>query len=183
MITQFKLQRLFVIAMAFLLNAGCAINVNTEYNSQANFGAYKTYKWRAPTTEKVQDPILDSPFLEKRVAKAVSEVMAGQGLVANDATADIVITYHVTSKQRFHNPNFSAGIAYNPHRWGGGFLFDDEVESYDEAVLILDVIDAKTNDLIWRGWQTHALSQNNFDEPAVKKMVEAIFAKFPPGKS
>ena len=62
-------------------------------------------------------------------------------------------------------------------------------ELYVEALLVLDVIDSKMGELIWRGWATNALALNPTAE-AVRKYigeaVEKILGEFPavtPGSS
>ena len=51
------------------------------------------------------------------------------------------------------------------------------------ARLVLDVLDARTGELIWRGWATKSLDDNPTPETVqkyVKAAVEKILEKFPP---
>lgn len=55
--------------------------------------------------------------------------------------------------------------------------------TFREGTLIIDVIDRKKNELIWRGWSTEALSDPNNFKQSIPKEVQEIFRKFPGFKS
>ena len=54
------------------------------------------------------------------------------------------------------------------------------VTQYTEGTVIVDVIDPKTKDLLWRGQGVAAVSNNEQQyEQELQKTVEAIVDKFP----
>ncbi len=69
------------------------------------------------------------------------------------------------------------GLGYGP------YYGSSRVREYLQAQLVLDVVDARTNELIWRGWATDYLDDNPTPEAVrkyVKAAVEKILEKFPP---
>jgi hypothetical protein len=52
---------------------------------------------------------------------------------------------------------------------------------YEEGSLIFDVMDLKSNSLIWRGYASEILVAENtpLTEENIKEAVKKIFAKFP----
>src|SRR5207302_9077180 len=65
--------------------------------------------------------------------------------------------------------------------WGGdwGMQSAPTVTQYTEGTVIVDVFDAKTKDLLWRGLGVTAVSDNEQQyEQDLKKAVEAIVHKF-----
>jgi hypothetical protein len=68
-------------------------------------------------------------------------------------------------------------------RWGGGF---PEVYQYEEGTLIIDLIHAKTQHLIWRGIAKGAVDWQTSHDQRTKLIDEAIhkvLAQFPPKRS
>ncbi len=162
---------------------GCATAVKTEFDNQADLSHYHRFSWQAPELKKVEDPILDSALLTKKVQQAVIAKLKARGYEESDDSSDFYVTYHTASKERLREPIFSVGIGYSSHyrHWGHGVLFDGHnIESYEEAVLIIDVIDRKSDNLVWRGWNTSRLIQRNFTQEAVTESVNNILDEFPP---
>ncbi|TQV70195.1 DUF4136 domain-containing protein [Exilibacterium tricleocarpae] len=169
--------------------SGCASQVRTEYDAATDFGPYKRFTWVAPEVREIDDPILDSELLTDRVRAAVTAVLTERGFaeVAAGAEpgADFFITYHTASKEKLRSSPFSVGIGYGHYygRWGHSVLFDGpDIRSYEEGVLILDVINCSQNKLVWRGWDTSLVNQRNYSVTAVREAVEQILAEFPPGR-
>ncbi len=66
---------------------------------------------------------------------------------------------------------------------GSGYSYGGYVNEYLEGTLILDIIDAQTNEIIWRGSASKALDQDPDPDKVrmyVNKAVEKILEKFPP---
>lgn len=173
----------FLLAGALLLG-GCGPNIQTETDPNADLTGYQTFSWVAPEQQDVRDPILDSELLEKKVRRAVESTLAARGFEPRDGEADFYVTYHTASKEKLRSSGFDIGIGYSRFdpRWGYSAVFGPpHVESYEEAILIIDVIDADTDTLVWRGWETGRLSRDRFSEPAVQHAVDDILSRFPLG--
>ncbi len=76
---------------------------------------------------------------------------------------------------------------YGHHRGrshlGFGYSSGGYAHEYLEGTLILDIIDAHSNEIIWRGWASKALDQDPDPKNVrmyVNKAVEKILEKFPP---
>ncbi len=164
------------------LVAGCATPVHVEYNS-ASYAQWHNFAWQAPKKEAVKNPILDSGILATRVEKAVSETLDGAGYrkVAKPDEADFLVTYHTAMSLR-DQPQPSISFAYGTFGYGFNTLFMTQPgpQQIKEGSLIIDVIDAKTKKLVWRGWITSGLYQSNYSQQAVDRAVHRIFSKFPP---
>ncbi|HYW76383.1 MAG TPA: DUF4136 domain-containing protein [Gammaproteobacteria bacterium] len=164
------------------LVAGCAAPVHVEYNS-ASYSQWHNFAWQAPEQEPVKNPILNSGILTTRMEKAVTEALAGAGYtkVAKPAEADFLVTYHTATQLR-NEPQPSISFAYGTFGPGFNTLFLSQPgpQQIKEGSLIIDVIDAKTGKLVWRGWITTGLAQGNYSQRAVDRAVQRIFSKFPP---
>ena len=165
--------------------AGCSPRIYVEQDSSAQFAAYHSYAWVSPAAGgPVRDPILDSQILEGRVQKAVKADLEARGYVAAPASgsADFLVTYHTASKQKIESNGATFGfgiIDAFPRGFGGVMVAAPPVESREEGTLMLDIIDGKSKRLVWRGWTSGWLDQDNYTDEAVASAVHQIFDKLP----
>jgi Domain of unknown function (DUF4136) len=178
-----KLQR-FVLAlmgMVFLF-AGrlSAQDVKTDYDHNANFAQYKTYRWEHVQTK--------DPLYVDRIKTAVNAALAARGWTQVDSGGDVsIIAIQMAHERETLNTFYDGfGGGWGWRRFGGGGFGDatTTTETYRIGTLIVDLYDTRTKQLIWRGSASDTLSNNatkNTDN--LDKGVEKMFAKFPPGSS
>ena len=80
---------------------------------------------------------------------------------------------------RFHGRSF----LYSPYSYGGYDPYYSGGRDYLESTLFLDITDAATGELIWRGWAEKLLHDNPKPEEVqehVNEAVEKMLARFPP---
>jgi hypothetical protein len=161
------------IATFFVLTAASfALQVKTDYDHNANFGQYKTYSW-----EKVQTK---DPLWVDRIKSAVNEALAAKGWTQVESGGDVsVVAIEMTQNQQTLN-TFYNGFG-GGWRWGGFGDATTTTETYKVGSLVVDLFDAKTKNLIWRGSSSDTLS-NNSDKNIknLDKGVQKMFAHFPP---
>lgn len=168
---------------AALLLGGCGPNIQTESDPKADLTGYETFSWASPEKQEVRDPILDSELLAKKVKRAVEQSLVSRGFTPSETNPDFYVTYHTASKEKLRSSGFDVGIGYSRFdpRWGYSAVFGPPADSYEQAILIIDVIDAKTDTLVWRGWESGRLSRERFSEDAVGRAVDDILSRFPLG--
>ena len=167
---------LFSIAMSFALTvASFAQQVKTDYDHNANFGQYKTYSW-----EKVQT---QDPLMVDRIKDAVNRALAAKGWTQVGSGGEVcVMAIEITQNQQTLN-TFYDGFG-GGRRWGGFGGFGDATtttQTYQVGSLVVDLFDAKSKNLLWRGSSSDTLS-NNADKNTknLDKGVQKMFAHFPP---
>ena len=89
------------------------------------------------------------------------------------------VVYHVGLKERVEIVGYDYG--YRP-RWGGSTMrYKQRV--YSEATLVLDMVNAERNELLWRAVAVGTVSDNpEKNARKIKKAAAKMFKKFPPGK-
>lgn len=173
-----------LLLLVALLSA-CSPRVYVEQDDSAKLSGYHRFAWLSPPPAPVRDPILDSQIFEARVHRAVSDDLKSRGYeeVAPDAGADFLVTYHTSAKQTLQStgPAFSFGfVDAFPRGFGAvGFPVGPDVQTRDEGTLMLDVLDGQNKRLVWRGWTTELLNQDNYSDKSVQDAVKDIFDKFP----
>jgi hypothetical protein len=174
-----KMQKVAValIGMMFLLaGTASAQQVKTDYDRSTNFAQYKTYSWEKVKTKDALD--ID------RIKNAVNAQLTAKGWTQVDTGGDVsVVAMEVTQNQQTLNTLYDGiGGGWGWRRFGGGFgEATTTTETYKVGTVIVDLFDAKSKQLIWRGSASDTLS-NNSDKNIknLDKGVDKLFKHFPP---
>ena len=171
---------LFVIA----LTAGCSsISINHDWDKDAPFPDYKTYAWLeiVPTmAEDARAAQQSSDLFTRRIKRTVNAQLAVKGLTPDSENPDLLVMYHTGVQQKVNVTDW--GYRYSYDYWGYGGRNIDAYE-YNEGTLIIDLIDAKAKELVWRGSGTRTVDGNWSPEKAdavINDAVQKIFTKYPP---
>ena len=164
---------LFFMAM---LGAAWGQQVKTDFDHQANFSQYKTYSWQEI---KAADSLWNA-----RIKTAVDAQLAAKGWTPVDSGGDVAIVAIATTQTERTLQTFYDGMG-GGWRWrgfGGGMGESTTTEQdYKEGTLLVDIYDAKTKQLIWRGSAEDSLSNKaEKNEKNLDKGVAKMFKKFPP---
>jgi len=163
---------LFFVAM---LGAAFAQQVKSDFDHQANFSQYKTYSW-----QEVKPP---NSLWDSRIKSAVDAQLAAKGWTQIDSGGDVAIVAIATSHTERTLQTFYDGMG-GGWRWrgfGGMGEATTSEQDYKEGTLLVDLYDAKTKQLIWRGSAEDTVSNNaDKNEKNLNKGVAKMFKKFPP---
>jgi hypothetical protein len=159
----------------FLANASFAQQVKTDYDRAANFSQYKTYSW-----EKVQTP---DPLWVDRIKAAVDAALAAKGWTQVESGGDIsIIAIEINRDHQTLNTyydDFGGG-----RRWRGFGGFGESTttsDTYTVGTLVVDLFDAKTKNLVWRGVSSGMLSdKSDKNIKSLNRGVQKLFQHFPP---
>jgi len=179
-----QIRTLAVAAALSLVGAGAfAQDIKVDYDKAADFTKYKTFAIKLGTS-------WNNPLGEKRVLAEIQQGLTEKGWTAttDDAKADAVVVLHgATEKQKSLNTFYSGGYGGYGWRggWGGGMSSSTTtVDEYTVGTLVVDIFDAKTKALVYRGTASDEIS--NKPEKNAKKLAKAsdkLFKDFPPGSA
>lgn len=173
------------LAVAFaLFIAGCSsVSITTDYDHEANFAAYKTFAWMTVSqdvvTANATTNMFQNSLVDKRFRSAVNARLQAKGMSQDSASPDIYLMYHTGTENKVNVTNY--GYGYGP-RWGYGTGGVD-VQQYTQGTIILDFVDSKTKQLVWRGVATGALAQNPDPAKAEEKLNAVAYdllEEYPP---
>ena len=155
-----------------------ATQVKTDYDRNANFGQYKTYSWEQVKTK--------DPLDVDRIKSAVNSALTAKGWTQVDSGGDVsIVAMEMTHNQQTLNTFYDGfGGGWRWRGFGGLGEATTTTETYKVGTLVVDLFDAKTKQLIWRGNSSDTLSNNsNKNIQNLDKDVEKMFKQFPPGSS
>ena len=175
-----------VLLAAVVLNACGAIPVSTDFDPEWHVPASPVYAWMSRPTHNA-DPMVDNDLVEARIHRAVDEQLAAKGFseASAQSQANVLVTYHIGEEERLDINTFHSHYGYYPcwGCWGPGFDSDVWVSQYTQGKLVIDMVDAQTKKLVWRGVSERRLP--TFKTPQerdayMRETVTAIFKKFTP---
>ena len=178
-----KLQKFVLVLVAMMVlfaGTSSAQQVKTDYDRSATFGQYKTYSWEQIKSKDALDV--------DRIKSAVNSALAAKGWTRVDSGGDVsIIALEMTQNQQTLNTFYDGfGGGWGWRRFGGGGFGEatTTTETYTVGTLVVDLFDAKTKQLLWRGSSSDTLSNNsNKNIKNLDKGVKKMFKKFPPGAS
>jgi hypothetical protein len=174
-----------VLSAGLILFAGCSsMHVQSDYDDAADFGSYRRYEWLPGFSPKVVDGRIDAGRLDTSVRRAVEERLTSRGYEkATTGAPDFFISYQTalsidlaqTVDQIYQHR--AEGDAFYAYGWES---YDRE---YDVGSLIIDIIDARTEKIVWRGWAEAQVDFNSTQpqrDERIGKAVRLILERFPP---
>jgi hypothetical protein len=178
-----RLIQLMATAGAAVILSGCATTSSSAHvRTGFDFSRYRTFEWGAPDAFPLGDARLDrNPTFLDYLHGAVEKQMAARGYEHSvTAPPDLLIHFHASIDHRLDVRGADA-----QH----GYCLDDNcrngVEEYEAGTLIVDVIDRRTNRLVWRGWSQRSVDGVLEDRDRLVKMIEdgvaRMFTSFPAG--
>jgi Domain of unknown function (DUF4136) len=173
---------LLSIGLSILLLA-CSeqIRVKSDYDRDINFSGYKSYGW-LPTKEiEVRNnPLIYNELTDKRIKKAVDGQLPSKGLRSEEVNPDLRVHYHIVIDNKSALQPEPYGYHYSPY-WVRTRM---DVYQYREGTLIVDFMDSKSNNLVWRGWASSVLEVDEIDlsEGKINEAINKILMEYPPVK-
>lgn len=180
-----------VLTAVVLMISGCAsFKVHSDYDPEVDFTQYVTYSW-LPRTPDPDSPVKSDSLLYNRIERAANNNLTAKGmkLVLPGEEANLLVTEHIGIEQKLQvnttNYGYGSGYGYGRGAYYGSGYQQTNVDQYEEGTLMLDLIDAKTKQLVWRGTAQSRLKELNTPEERNKRIrdaVNAILERYPPAK-
>ena len=163
-----------------LVGAALAQKVVTDFDDKFDFSKLRRYAWKVhPRLE--QDPTLLRSVGAELVRMAVSDELIKRGYEPTEEEfADFYVTFFGGRKQKQEVTAISSGgwYGWGPY-WHNGWT-TVMVKDYIEGTLVLDFVDAKSKQLVWRAYCQGAIRNPSKRDKVINKAVNKAFAKFPP---
>ena len=172
-------KRLIACLLSLVLISGCTpFKVSTDYNPDLNIANWKTYQWQLDPIPS-DDPY-DNDLNRNRVTQAINQELTKKGFSIKASQPDFKISYFflVESKvdvHRIHN--------HCPWIHCGYGSYETYVSQYKYGSLIIDLIDAKTNELQWRGIVGARVTEGATPQEKqenIKAAIQYLMQEFPP---
>ncbi len=162
-----------------MVTLASAQSVTYNFDQDANFQTYKTYKWvEMPGGVKLDD------ITAKQLTDALDAELAKKGLVKTDRDdANLYVGYQFATQQERQVTAYNTGWGYGP-RWGGG-MASATTSTLTIGSVALDMYDSAQKRLVWRGVATKTIDPGAKPDKRMKniqKGAEKLMKNYPPKK-
>jgi hypothetical protein len=167
-----KKTALLVVAVA-LVSACSTLSIKVEHDPVADFSRYKTYSWK--DTGEIRDPVWS-----RRVEAVLEDTVATKGLRVVKESPDLWMAVHARFSVNYQVKDWSSG-------WGSGWGWGPgptTVSAIPVGTIVVDLVDAKKDVLVWRGIAHDTLRPDREPEErekTLRKVMAELFEDYPPG--
>jgi Domain of unknown function (DUF4136) len=179
----------FLPLLAVLLTAAgvAAQDVRYNFDKQADFSNFKTYKWVVLKNAAKLDDLLD-----KQIKAAVDEELAKKGLTkVEDDNANLYIGYQAAVGQEKEFTSYSSDWGYGGGWYRGGWYgpmggtttTTGQTSTIYKGQLAVDMYDSSNHTLVWRGLASKTLdpkAKPDKQEKNLQKTVAKLLKNYPP---
>jgi hypothetical protein len=178
------MKRLLLAAgVALLVGSGSAMaSAHSDYTKSFPLQTLKTFEFKDQRRIS-RDPLANNAIWATDMRDALRRGLAEHGIVeATSGNPDFFVAFYVGLQDRYDMqylgyglPVFHRGFRSGWWGWPGGY--DAWAVPYTQSTVIVDVIDAHTNQLVWRG---HDVDTFNMDHPdkTLTKAVDNVLDRF-----
>lgn len=174
--------KLMITMMFTLLLSGVVAAQDVKYNfdQQADFSRFKTYKWvEIPGGQQLDD------LLARQIRDTFDAGLAQKGLTKTNADgADLYIGWQAAVNQEKQLTAFGSGWGFGPG-WRGSGMGTATTSTILIGTLVLDMYDTQNKQLVWRSSATKTIDNNASPEKRSKNLAKAIdkmLKNYPPKK-
>jgi hypothetical protein len=168
-----RLAALALVVAAF----GCStLEISTDYAPGTDFSKYKTFTIRQGAPPKNQ-------IAADRVKAALTSALEAKGFKSAPDGGDFSVFVHFQAgkETQINTTGYGYG-GWGGWRWGGG-MQTTTVQEIPTGMLVVDLVDGKSTNAVWRGIAKDQISTSATPEEREQKVREVftkLFENFPP---
>jgi hypothetical protein len=175
------MKKMLVIGLALLLAGASTVSaqdVRYNFDKNAKFESFKTFKWVAIKGGKHVNDLVD-----QQIRAAIESELALKGLVRTDAdNADLYVGYQAavdTEKQvNTFDTGWGYGAGWGGPGWYGGGMSSSMSTSTTTTIfvgqVIVDMYQPAAKNLVWRGMVSKTLDAKAKPEKQQKNLTKAM---------
>jgi len=171
--------RIALLATVAVVGSCSTVSYISDWDTQRDFSGDDTFAWfeLAPNPKDGPAPVPGNQLVAERIRRSVTAELRGKGMEsAPPEEAELLVSYFVVLQPRM--VMYHTGWAY-PYWWGWGWG-SSHARTYTEGTLVVDVLDADSRQLVWRGMAAGAFTRPNPSDEHVARVAARLMADFPP---
>ena len=184
----FRLASLTITTLVIAV-AGCrgAIAVRTMVAPDAGLSRLQTFRILPGPARRdgrpmtgTDDPMISNSIANRAIREQIVKAFQARGYTLDEGSADFGVAFYATAREKLDVTVWDYGYPFYP-RWRRYPPPVQTVTQYTEGTVVIDVVQAGTHELLWRGEGKAELS----DDPSenvrqLAKTASAIVNQFPP---
>lgn len=179
------------ILLLLLIVSSCTpvLNVQSNYDHEVNFSKFRNYGWYQVESPIVRADLKYNTSINQQIKAAIESELVRNGMLPADTNPDLLIAYDIALPPTL-DPTSDGSLSTNfGYSYWYGYRYnyspasvDDfrNIQEYPSGTLVIDLIDADTNELVWRGWAEADIDPISIAERDLNRVVANIMSQFPP---
>jgi hypothetical protein len=162
-----------MLVVAVVALAGCAaVGVSSYQERGLDLRQYRTYAWGPADAFSTGDPRLDNNrFFDEHVRTQVEKELASRGFrKTTSGPPDLLVHYHASFTQDIAVRDIDRRYLYCTEG-------DSRPYAYDAGTLLVDLVDARTSRLAWRGWAEGSVEGAIDDQESMESRIDAAVSR------
>ncbi|PTX42310.1 uncharacterized protein DUF4136 [Christiangramia gaetbulicola] len=181
-----------LIILASILLASCGSSGPTAKDDLKKLKSYESYAY-LPNKDTIIDRDFNNEEIQTTIVETINANMRENGFVLDRKSPDVLVHYHAMFDEKIAvnaNPVYTNYAYYRPGYYVGpyyqDFMYDnyftvqrlngprvDQVP-YRERTVVIDLIDRRTNEILWRGTSNETISTRRMDRE-IREYIDEIF--------
>ncbi len=168
-----------------LLFTGCTKNLWVDRESNIDFGQYRTFAWNQ-VTEGTGHEYYFQQEIDAVLKPKINELLANKGLLLVPETgADLFVDYHYYVTEDYFEQSYCPEGYYGASGFAPQLTPGPRCEvplrvlTFDSGNFVLDLVDVKTGQLVWRGHSFEVVENPRFTAEILKKKVKRLLRSYP----
>jgi hypothetical protein len=182
--------------MAGILFTSCGPKVDADKKTARSMSSFDTYAF-LPNQDTIQTSNYDNARVNEIVIDQIRNKMQEKNYRLDRNQPDLLVYYHlmmdeemavnanpVYTNYSYYRPGHYVGPYYRNYAYNNYFtiprIAGNNVQQipYKEGTLVIDLIDRRTNEIVWRGSAEDVIDRNDL-EAELRTYVNAIFERLP----
>lgn len=169
-----------LFAATALTSCATPMTAGADFDRDIEFNKYGTFAWGEDDGLPVGDPRLDdNPFFNERLHAAIQEQLERRGIRHDESSPGLLVHHHTAVRDHVEVYRADQNAGYTTDEYGAG----TQVVEYEEGTFLVDIADAETKAILWRGWAVTNVETalNNPDEMSelLSRAVALMFERYP----
>ena len=182
-----KVFKTFLTVLLFSAALTAAFGSSTKSDYQKDFDFSRLHSFSFKTERDSRDRLATNTIEAQRIQKALAVQLQQNGFTQASDNSDFIVAFYsrVKEKTEINSTGFGYGpgwgwgygIPYrNRWRWGRGP--DISTYTYTQGCVMADIIDSKTQELVWRGVVKDTVNGIGQSEKQVNSAAKDLIQRF-----
>ena len=178
----------------FAVTAAFGMSVKSDYEKNFDFSQLHTFAFK--TDRASNDPLSTNTLEAGRIQNALTAQLEANGFTQATGNPDFIVAFYSRTKQKTQvqsvggfGPGFGPGFGFGRGfgwgygipfraRWRWGYGPDIWTTNYTQGCVMADIIDPRTNDLVWRGRVTDTVNGIGQSEKQANQAAKDLVKQF-----
>ena len=182
-----KVFKTFLTVLLFSAALTAAFGASTKSDYQKDFDFSRLHTFSFKTERDSQDRLATNTIEAQRILKALTVQLEENGFTQASDTPDFIVAFYsrVKEKTEINSTGFGYGPAWGwgygipyRNRWRFGRGPDIWTYTYTQGCVMADIIDTKTQELVWRGVVKDTVNGIGQSEKQVNSAAKDLIQRF-----